>query len=177
VPDCGDSDNETCMKALIEGLSGRSTRSFLIHLGGTGIIADGQEGSYGELSPKIWSDIDDIDAICSLPDTALHRKVDKLIQDAAAKHGDRLKCAIVCPPAICGAGKGLGRVQSVLLPLFFAEIERRGSAFYIRSGTNAWSWVHINDLMKIYVALVEDAAAGGVKADWGQNVCCRRPAW
>ncbi|EIN03917.1 NAD(P)-binding protein [Punctularia strigosozonata HHB-11173 SS5] len=166
----GNSDHEPSINALIAGLLKRPKTSFLIHLSGTGIVADFREGKYvGELNPKVWSDIEDIDAITSLPDDALHRNVDKIIQAAAAAHGDKLKTAIVCPPDICGKGRGLGRTQSVLLPAYKAESIKLGAAVYTGSGGNARSWVHIEDLMKLYLSLVEAAAAGGGNADWGKE--------
>jgi hypothetical protein len=100
----------------------RSDPSFLIHLGGTGVVADWQDPTYlGKLNPKIWSDIDDIDAITSLPDGALHRNVDKIIQEAAAANGEKLKTAIVCPPDIYGPGRGPGRTQSIYIPAYLDE--------------------------------------------------------
>ena len=45
-----------------------------------------------------------------------------------------------------------------------------GHPFYTESGSNRRSWVHINDFMELYVALVEAAVAGGGEADWGKEV-------
>lgn len=166
----GNSDHEGSIKALIAGLLRRSSPSFLIHLGGTGIIADWRDPTYiGKLNPKVWSDVSDIEAINSLPDNALHRNVDKIIQAAAAAHGDRLKLAIVCPPDIYGSGGGLGRTQSVYMPEFLNEIKKVGAPFYVGEGTNTRSWVHIEDLMTVYLKLVEAAVSGGGSADWGKT--------
>jgi nucleoside-diphosphate-sugar epimerase len=149
----------------------RSGPSFLIHLSGTGIVADWQDQTYlGKLNPKVWSDIDDIDNITSLPDQALHRNVDKIIQEAATANGEKLKTAIVCPPDIYGPGKGPGKTQSVYVPIFLNEIKQVGAAFYAGEGTNTKSWVHIEDLMTVYLKLVEAAVAGGGGGDWGREV-------
>jgi nucleoside-diphosphate-sugar epimerase len=149
----------------------RSGPSFLIHLSGTGIVADWQDQTYlGKLNPKVWSDIDDIDNITSLPDQALHRNVDKIIQEAATANGEKLKTAIVCPPDIYGPGKGPGKTQSVYVPVFLNEIKQVGAAFYAGEGTNTKSWVHIEDLMTVYLKLVEAAVAGGGGGDWGREV-------
>jgi nucleoside-diphosphate-sugar epimerase len=150
----------------------RSDPSFLIHLGGTGVVADWQDPTYlGKLNPKIWSDIDDIDAITSLPDRALHRNVDKIIQEAAAANGEKLKTAIVCPPDIYGPGRGLGRTQSIYIPAYLDEAKLVGAALYAGEGKNTRSWVHIEDLMTVYLKLIEAAVAGGGGADWGREVC------
>ncbi|KAK4892309.1 hypothetical protein LTR27_009143 [Elasticomyces elasticus] len=166
---CGNSDHEPSIKALIAGLLRRDEPSFLIHLSGTGIVADYRDDTYhGTLNPKIWSDVDDIDAITSMPDIAVHRNVDKIIQNAAAEHGDKLKTAIVCPPDIYGPGRGPGGIRSVFFPMFVAEAKKVGATFYANDGSNGRSWVHIDDLMAVYMKVVEAAAKGGDGADWGK---------
>ena len=109
------------------------------------------------MNPKIWSDIDDIN---SLPDRALHRNVDKIIQEAAAANGEKLKTAIICPPDIYGPGRGPGRTQSIYLPAYLDETKRAGAALYAGEGKNIRSWVHIEDLMTVYLKLVEAAVTG-----------------
>ncbi|KAK3708977.1 hypothetical protein LTR37_011141 [Vermiconidia calcicola] len=168
----GNSDHEPSIKALISGLVNRSDSSpgFLIHLSGTGIVADWRTPDHlGKLNPKIWSDIQDLDTITTRPDGELHRNVDKIIQTAASENGGKLKTAIVCPPDIYGPGRGPGRTQSVYFPVFQKEIETVGAPFYAGEGTNTRSWVHIEDLMTVYLKLVEAAVAGGGGADWGRE--------
>ena len=149
----------------------RSEPSFLIHLSGTGIVADWHDPTYlGKLNPKIWSDIENIDEITSRPDGELHRNTDKIIQQAAAEHGEKVKTAVVCPPDIYGPGRGPGRKQSVYFPVFLDEIKSVGAPFYAGEGTNTRSWVHIEDLMTVYMELIESAADGGKGADWGREV-------
>lgn len=154
----------------------RQEPSFLIHLGGTGVVADWRDPTYtGKLNPKIWSDVDDIEAINSLPDKALHRNVDKIIQQAGVQHAEKLKTAIICPPDIYGPGRGLARNQSVYVPVFIEESKKEGAVFYGGEGTNTRSWVHIEDLMTVYLKLVEAAVSGGGGADWGKEVCRQLP--
>ncbi|CAG8980133.1 hypothetical protein HYALB_00011666 [Hymenoscyphus albidus] len=158
------------LNAHIEGLLRRPGPSFLIRLGGTGLIADWQDGSnYGEMNPKVWSDINDIDEITSLPDDYLHRNMDKIVQAAAHRHGDKLKCAIICPPGIYGPGRGMVRKQSLFIPEMGREILKLGSPYYTQSGENRRAWVHIDDLMELYNAIVEAAVAGGGNAVWGRE--------
>ena len=149
----------------------RDKTSFLIRLAGTSIIADFHTDEYyGKLNPKVWSDIDDIDAITSFPLDYQHREYDKIIQDAAVANGEKLKCAIICPPGIYGPGRGPGNTQSQYLPEFHDEILKLGAPFYTQDGTNRRGWVHVDDLMKVYLGLVEAAATGGGNAVWGKNV-------
>ncbi|KAK5687720.1 hypothetical protein LTS10_001860 [Elasticomyces elasticus] len=167
---CGNSDHEPSIKALITGLLRRNEPSFLIHLSGTGLVADYRDTTYhGTLNPKIWSDVDDIDTITSMPDIAIHRNVDKIIQNAAAEYGDKLKTAIICPPDIYGPGRGPGGIRSVFFPMFVAEAKKVGATFYANDGSNGRSWVHIDDLMAVYMEVVEAAAKGGDGADWGKE--------
>ncbi|KAK5124408.1 hypothetical protein LTR85_001625 [Meristemomyces frigidus] len=166
----GNSDHEPSINALITGLLRRTDPGFLIHLSGTGIVADWQEKTHvGKLNPKIWSDIDNLDEITSRPDRELHRNVDKIIQTAAADHSDNLRTAIVCPPDIYGPGRGPGKTQSAYMPAFLDAIKKLGAPFYAGEGTNTRSWVHIEDLMTVYLKIIEAAAAGGEGADWGQE--------
>jgi nucleoside-diphosphate-sugar epimerase len=160
------------LKAIITGLLRRNSESFLIHLSGTGILSDFKDTTAyrGRLNPKIWSDIDSIDEITSRPAGSLHRHTDALIQEAAVKHGDKLKAAIVCPPDIYGRGHGPGGNQSVFFPSYIKESIKIGAPFYTNEGTNTRGWVHIDDVMELYVSLVEAAVAGGGSITWGKQV-------
>ncbi|KAK5169040.1 uncharacterized protein LTR77_006349 [Saxophila tyrrhenica] len=164
----GNSDHQPSLQALITGLLRRPTPSYLIHLSGTGIVADWRTPTYlTTLNPRIWSDIHDLAEITSRPQGELHRHTDALIQSYVCSHRDKLKTAIVCPPDIYGPGRGPGRTQSVYFPLFWNEIQKVGAAFYAGEGTNRRSWVHVEDLMGVYLKLVEAAVAGGEGAEWG----------
>lgn len=174
--DGGKSKHEGVIRAHIAGLLRRPCQSFFIRLGGTGAIADWKDGPYGELNPKIWSDIEDIDILTNMPDWTLHRGVEKIIQQAAIEHGDKLKCAIICSSGVYGQGRGLGRTQSLLIPDFYSEMLKLGASFYTQSGGNSRGWVHLDDLMQIYLKLIEAAAAGGGKATWGIEVSSSRHA-
>lgn len=168
--DNGNSKHEPSLKAHVAGLLRRPGPSFLIRLGGTGVISDWEGPDYGELNPKEWSDLDNIDEITSLPDSAPHRKIEKYLQGVAVEHGDKLKCAIISSCGVYGRGKGMGNTQSILIPMFYDEIMKLGRAFYTGSGGNQRSWVHIDDLMQVYLRLVESAAVGGGNAVWGKEV-------
>ncbi|KAF4459834.1 nucleoside-diphosphate-sugar epimerase [Fusarium albosuccineum] len=170
----GNSDHEPAVKALIAGLLERASASlpaFYIHLGGSAIIS--QWDNLGELHPKIWSDIDDVDAIWSFPVESIHRNTELLIQEAWSKHGDKLKTAIVCPPNIHGRGTGPIRIDSFYVPSLYAESLKLGATFYLGSGSNIYSRVHIEDVAQVFLRLVEAAADGGQGAEWGRQVCIR----
>ena len=55
------------------------------------------------------------------------------------------------------------------MPEFLNEIQKVGAPFYVGE-TNTRSWVHIEDLMIVYLKLVEAAVSGGGSMDWGKTV-------
>ncbi|KAI8716794.1 hypothetical protein NCS52_00973800 [Fusarium sp. LHS14.1] len=166
----GNSDYAPAVKALIAGVIERAQASkpaFYIHLGGTAIIAD--YNNLAELGPKVWSDVDDLDAIWSLPAEAIHRETDPLIQEAWTKYGDNLKTAIVCPPNMHGRGTGPGRVDSFFVPSFWSESVKPGAMFYVGSGSNIYSRAHVEDAAQAFLKLVEAAVDGGQGAERGRQ--------
>ncbi|KAJ7685403.1 nucleoside-diphosphate-sugar epimerase [Mycena polygramma] len=170
----GDSDHKPAMEALLAGLGRRSTPSFLIHLSGTACISDVYSGKFGVLAPRVWSDVDDINEIAQLPEDRTHRHVDKIVFEAAATHGAHIHTAIMCPPDIYGKGHGPGITQSFMVPFTYDSILAHKSAFYLAKGENVRSLVHIEDVMSLYVSVVEEAVAsletGTVKDEcWGRN--------
>jgi len=170
----GDSDHKGAMQALLTGLGRRTAPTFLIHLSGTACISDVYSGVFGVPSPRVWSDVDDIEEIAKLPEDRIHRHVDKLVFEAAATHGTHIHTAIMCPPDIYGRGHGPGITQSFMVPFFYDAILAHKSAFYVAKGENVRSLVHIEDVMSLYVHVVEEAVkaldTGNVRDEcWGKN--------
>ncbi|KAH7093607.1 NAD(P)-binding protein [Paraphoma chrysanthemicola] len=163
----GDSDHEPSLNALIAGLLQKEKQTgnpgVLIHLSGTGIVSDFQTSpsTLGTQSSEIWSDIDatSLQKIRSRPDAAPHRNTEKILHAAAKEYADKINIAIMCPPDIYGPGTGLGRTSSALIPLYVKQIKKLGAAFYVREGTNTRSWVHIQDLTRLYLRVVETAVS------------------
>ena len=158
----GDSDHEPSLKAILSGLLTRPTPGYLLHLSGTGIVSEwADEQSLGKANPKTWSDVSSIDEIRNLPARALHRNTEVILHDTVRDHGDKINIAIMCPPDIYGKGKGLAKTHSALVPMYIQEIQNLGGkVFYYGEGGNLRSWVHIDDLMVLYLKVVEAAAAG-----------------
>lgn len=166
----GDSDHEPSLNAILSGLLKRPTPGYLLHLSGTGIVSDWANEEYlGKLNPKIWSDISSLNEIRQLPASALHGNTEKILHEHAEQFSDKINIAIMCPPDIYGKGKGLAKTHSVFAPMFIEEIKKSGGkVFYYDEGTNTRSWVHINDLMRVYLKVVE-AAASGDGGEFGWN--------
>lgn len=118
----------------------------------------------------MWSDVDDIGAIWSVPDKTVHRNTEILIQKAWEAHGETLKTAVVCPPIIHGRGTGPGRIDSVYYPSLYRASVETGATFYHGSGSNVYSRVHVEDVAQAFLKLIESASRGGQGADWGREV-------
>jgi len=167
------SDHEGAAKAIAEGIrTGHSKEKpgYWLHTGGTGILTweDSENNKLGEWSEKEYNDWTGVDELTSLPDSAFHRNVDKVVLEAGIKHGDVIKTNIVCPPTIYGNGRG--------------PINQRGRQVYelaklvltgqyvpiIGPGKARWNHIHVADLADVYVLLVEAAVAGNTDAElWG----------
>jgi nucleoside-diphosphate-sugar epimerase len=175
VVHCGDSDHEGSLNALLAGLKRRTVPGFLVHLSGTGIVADWAEEEFqGRLNPRVWSDAakEDVEAIRNLPEGRLHRNTEKILNRAVREKGEKVNVAVMCPPDIYGKGRGPGKTSSALVPLFVSEARKRGHVFFVEEGENRRSWVHVDDLMRVYSKVVEAAASGDketVQQYFGEN--------
>lgn len=167
----GDSDHEASLNAIIGGLLTRAVPGYLLHLSGTGIVSDWADKEYlGKLNPKIWSDVSDLEEIQHLPDNALHRNTEIILHETVRLYSDRINIAIMCPPDIYGKGKGLAKTHSAFVPMYVQEIQRLGGkVFYYGGGSNTRSWVHIDDLMRLYLRVVEAAVSGNAEQCFNKN--------
>ncbi|KAF4986468.1 hypothetical protein FDECE_15937 [Fusarium decemcellulare] len=163
-------EHEGAAKAIVDGLSRKTgdAPGFLIHLSGADIICfpDLRDDTYGIKRDHVFDDWDGLEEVTSPPDDAPHREVDLAILEGAKK-GE--KTAIVCPPTIYGPGRGPGNKRSIQVPKMALSSLRRGSALTVQGGKNIWNSVHVHDLSKLFLKLVEAAAQGGGQADWGSK--------
>lgn len=159
-----------CVKAILQGLGRKSAGQpgYLIHTSGSDILCfpDTEADAYGIRRDKVWDDVDDIQEIKSIKDTASHQEVDMAV--LRADHSI-VKTAVVCPPTIYGLGRGAGNTRSIQIPALVEYTLKRGSGLSVENGENIWSTIHIHDLSNLYLALIEDAAAGGAAATWGEE--------
>ncbi|KAK0291086.1 hypothetical protein LTR35_001807 [Friedmanniomyces endolithicus] len=163
-------DHGPSATALTTGLAAHPPThpGYLIHTSGTGILLypDIRSGTFGETSAKIYDDLDGVSEITSLPDDAPHRPVDQIVLGAGEEYGGRVRTAIVCPPTIYGAGRGVGNRVSHQLPELCRVTLERGHGVQVGKGLTRWGNVHVHDLSSLYLKLVEEAAAGGSTAEW-----------
>ncbi|KAI1392683.1 NAD(P)-binding protein [Hypoxylon trugodes] len=155
-------DNVPSARAIAKGLAaGHSAEKpgYWIHLCGTGILTwyDATHERYGQppLPEQKYHDIDDIDRILNLPDTAIHRDVDKIV--IAANDNPAVKTLIVGPPTIYGVGRGPTNQRSIQVPGIIEYTLNHGYAPIQAPGLTEWDNVHVHDLGAFYVLAVEAA--------------------
>ncbi|KAI5851803.1 nucleoside-diphosphate-sugar epimerase [Tricharina praecox] len=170
----GNSDHVAANAAILAGLSKSKTPTYLLHLSGTGTVADFTSPDFvpGAPNPKIWSDVSDLPTISTFPLSFLHRPVDSKILSAASTlgGGGNIRTAIVAPPAVYGRGSGPRVTQSFAIPFFVEDVQKFGGrTFYIGDGANEAAVAHIDDVAAVFVKLAEIAVAGGEGADWNEK--------
>ena len=142
--------------------------AFLIHTSGTGnlCISDIETGIYGEAGTKKYNDGPDLIEVTSLPDSAPHRTVDKLVLEA---DDAKLHTAIVCPPTIYGVARGpVNQRGHQLYELARCTLQRK-AGFQVGAGKTWWPNVHVYDMSKCYLKLALAASVGGRSASWGKD--------
>jgi nucleoside-diphosphate-sugar epimerase len=131
---------------------------------------DAQSKTWGEPNSQApYNDLEGVSALTSLPDSALHRNVDKLVLAAST---DAVKTAIIAPPTIYGKGRGPGNQRSIQVYDLVAWMLKDGQAPLVGRGLSEWDNVHVHDLSDLYVLLVDAIAANNKDLDkelWGLN--------
>lgn len=158
------SDHPGAAQAIADGLRAGHSQSnpgYYIHISGSGILTwyDNQNSRWGQkpLPEQSYDDLDGIDAIVNLPDTAWHRNVDKIVLAEAAKDPKAVKIAIVSPPTIYGSGRGPVNQRSRQVPLMIEMTLNDGAAPVIGDGLTEWDNVHLHDLSEMIVLLAKQA--------------------
>ena len=171
--DFADSDHIASAEAFARAIAKRTSSNpvYYIHTSGTGILAweTTEKNCYGTELPKVYNDWDGIKEVTSIPDSALHRNVDKIVLWMSSANPDAINTAIVCPPCIYGPGRGPDNQRSIQVYEAAKTILKRKRAFLPMKGENVWHEVNVHDLSDLYVLLGEAAASGGGKATWNEN--------
>ncbi|WP_050436171.1 NAD-dependent epimerase/dehydratase family protein [Chondromyces crocatus] len=158
VVNTADSDHRSTLEALLGALRGTGKR--LVHTSGSSIVADHADG---EASDRIY---DEDTPFTPIPEKAARVAIDTLVRDAAR---DGVHSIVICPTMIYGRGTGVKR-DSIQVPLLARVARERGAGVHIGAGLNAWSNVHIEDLVDLYALAIERAAPGSFFfAENGEN--------
>ncbi|KAI8719328.1 NAD(P)-bd-dom domain-containing protein [Fusarium sp. LHS14.1] len=154
-------DTVSAAEAIAKGLAAGHTADkpgYWIHLSGTGILTwydfDNKRFGEGPIPEEKYNDIDDIDRLLTLPDSAMHRDVDKIVQGA---NSDAVKTIIIAPPTIYGTGGGPVNKRSIQVPNLAHASLKLGYAPVIGAGKTEWDNVNINDLADLFSRFVDAA--------------------
>jgi nucleoside-diphosphate-sugar epimerase len=131
---------------------------------------DMQTKTFGEPpSQPAYDDLEKVSELTSLPDSAVHRDVDKLVLAASS---DAVKTAIISPPTIYGRGRGPGNQRSMQVYNLAALGLKEGQVVQAGAGLTEWDNVHIHDLSNLYTLFVDAIIANNKELDtelWGPN--------
>jgi nucleoside-diphosphate-sugar epimerase len=144
-------DDRGAVEALLDALAG-SGKPFL-HTSGTSVVADDARGEWA--SDRIYDEDTPVEPV---PGKAARVAIDRLITDAA---GRGVRSAVLCNSLIYGTGPGLN-ADSVQIPTLVAEARKSGVVRHVGRGLNIWSNAHLDDVVELYVLLLEKAPAGSL---------------
>ncbi|KAK6527518.1 hypothetical protein TWF694_004501 [Orbilia ellipsospora] len=171
-----DADHPAHIKSIYAGMAQNKSgkKTYLIHTSGTGIFLDlslknAGEKSQSTISDRNWDDVADFQELWDLPEELLHRNVDVLVQSPPTDANPNINFALVIPPLIYGEGSGAVNRRSIQVPHLIKTIIKRGKGLRVGKGENLWSNVHVQDLSRLYISLLNDAITDGGKADWNKN--------
>ncbi|KAI4758999.1 NAD(P)-binding protein [Aureobasidium sp. EXF-3400] len=169
------SDHEGAAKAIAEGLASGHNASkpgYWLHTGGTGILTyfDSSADKFGEHTDKVFDDLDGVAELINLPQEAFHKNVDQIVINAGTNASGAVKTAIVCPPTIYGDGRGPSLTRGRQVYELAKSVLEIQAAPIIGGGKAMWNNVHVHDLARAFVLLVEEAAKNNTDPKlWGQN--------
>ncbi|KAK7431327.1 hypothetical protein QQZ08_002098 [Neonectria magnoliae] len=164
VQGCG--DHLEGIMALLEGVSqhqkaGRSPTPrkdpVFVHISGSSNVRD-PDLAFGDLLPRAYSDIDDLDEILAFGPERTHVTLENTIRGFSEKNN--VKIVILAPPTILGHGAGALRTETYQL-LWYNAIIENGASFLVGKGENVWSVVSVKDLGRAISFVVDEALKEG----------------
>lgn len=158
VINCAVADHRGAVEAVLPAL--RGSGKLFLHTSGSSVVADLAGGEAGDAV------YDESTPLEPLPGRASRVAIDELVLAAAA---DGVRAVVIRPTLIYGAGRGVHR-DSIQVPWLVALAQKHGVPKHIGPGANIWSNVHIDDLIDLYLRIVEAAPAGALYyAENGEN--------
>ncbi|KAL4754406.1 hypothetical protein BDW72DRAFT_214300 [Aspergillus terricola var. indicus] len=153
-------DHLPSAEAIVSGLEARGGGIY-IHTSGTDVLLDphAEKHSSSEgVSVKTFDDWEGIGELVSLPDAAPHRNVDKFVLSSGS---GTLKTTIICPSTVYGAGRGLISQRSDQIPNLARLTLQQKKGLQLSDGRTFWNCVHVYDLSRLYVRLIEESISDG----------------
>ncbi|KAF4962589.1 hypothetical protein FSARC_9367 [Fusarium sarcochroum] len=163
---------ETIHQALSDKPKGPKS-PYYIQISGASALAAGELADksrvFGSGSDAVYNDLDGIESIKSLIKQHPSRAVDNFIFSVTEKNSP-VKTALVVPPIIYGQGRGPVNQRSMQIPGLANATLRRQRGLQLGPGESRWGNVHIADLSRIFLRLIEKAVEGDEDSNvWGAN--------
>ncbi|KAK6063656.1 nucleoside-diphosphate-sugar epimerase [Seiridium cupressi] len=143
------------IKAILGGLKSHGEpKRYYIHTSGASLIWDEPTGSK---DARWWDDISDAQEIAALKgEVYTHAVTDSIVRDAAA----HVNVAIVSPGFVGGLSPSIEHPCPITTPALFLTSRAFKSGFQIAQGENTHAWIHVHDLARMFLILVDNAIAG-----------------
>ena len=143
-------------EAMVNALAG--TGKGFVHTSGSSIVGTRARGEF-------VADIFDEDT----PFTPTPQRAARVAIDAMVRAAPGVRAVVIAPSLIYGRGTG-ANPHSIQVPWLIALARKAGVAKHIGSGENRWANVHIDDLVRLYLAAADKAPAGSFYfAENGEN--------
>ncbi|KAL5048635.1 hypothetical protein BDW71DRAFT_177168 [Aspergillus fruticulosus] len=156
------------VEAIAKALKGRRD-AYYIQVTGASVLGGPEidANTYGEPSDKVYDDLDGIQAVRDMILAYPNRRVvDNFILNLA---GSGPRTAIIFPPIIFGTGSGPGNQRSIQVPSIAKNALQNKQAAYVGQGLSRWSAIHVADLARLFVRLVETGVEGRSGDVWDEN--------
>ena len=158
VVNAAHADHRGSVEALLSGLKG-SDKCF-VQTSGSSLVADMAEGRAGETV------YDEDMAYEPLPARVERGRINDFALEAVDQG---VRSVVIAPTLIYGEGRG-ANPSSIQIPWLIALAKKHGCARHIGPGENRWANVHIDDLIDLYLLVLEKAPAGAFYyAENGEN--------
>ncbi|KAM0247172.1 hypothetical protein ACHAP5_004251 [Fusarium lateritium] len=163
---------QTIYEALASKPKG-SKPPYYIQISGASALAAGEIADkswvFGSGNDVIHNDLTGIDSIKSYIKQYPNRAVDNYMFSVSEQESSA-KTALVVPPIIYGRGRGPGNQRSMQIPDLAKAVLERKRGIRVGAGESRWGNIHIADLSRIFLLLVEKAAEGNQDDNiWGAN--------
>ncbi|EIM19910.1 NAD(P)-binding protein [Wallemia mellicola CBS 633.66] len=159
-------DDLPSTKSIVNGiLKGKGRNAIYIHVSGTGALVDDARGAHDQIASY-----DDADSthINTLPASNIHRDVDTYLLEQS----DKIQLHLVYPSTIWGqnyghqlAKRGISNPISMQIPDLTKAAIALKQAKTVGAGKNIWPNVNIEELVDLFVLVLDNALAGKITSD------------
>jgi nucleoside-diphosphate-sugar epimerase len=149
VINAASSDHRGAVEALVGALE-RSGKP-LIQTSGSSIVCDDVLGE--SENPSAYDEDTYFEPI---PSRQARVAIDRYIREAGIYKG--IRAIVICPTMVYGTGHGVHQ-ESDQIPKLTLRSKEHGAGLYIGRGINRWSNVYIDDLVDLYLLVLQKAPA------------------